>query len=148
MIEVNAFKTLIDEQEERLPLLTLDEFFEGNTMEDSIAPNDCGFGRPSLAEIWDMLKKIEARPDIAWIRVSLYDETEIMECDGKEELVLCGESIVVCTSLQASELEELVNCDWLCSGGAEEWEVSSIDSLFSRRPPVPDGFQCLEIVWD
>ncbi len=40
MIEINTFKTLVDEQEERLPLLTLDEFFEGNTVEDSIAPNE------------------------------------------------------------------------------------------------------------
>lgn len=55
MIEINTFKTLVDEQEERLPLLTLDEFFEGNTVEDSIAPNEWGFGRPSLAEITRIL---------------------------------------------------------------------------------------------
>lgn len=51
MIELNAFKKLMEENDDRLPLLTLDEFFEGNTEEDSIAPNDCDFGRPSIAEI-------------------------------------------------------------------------------------------------
>ncbi len=42
MIELNAFKKLLDENDDRLPFLTLDEFFEGNTAEDSIAPNQWG----------------------------------------------------------------------------------------------------------
>lgn len=148
MIELDAFQKIMEENEDRLPLLTLDEFFEGNTAEDSIAPNDWGFGRPPIAEIWDMLQKIERMPDIAWIRIELHDDTEITECDGKEVLELWGESVIVCTSMQAEELEELVNCKWLCSGGVEEWELSDLDSLFSCRPPVPDGFHCFAIVWD
>lgn len=39
MIELNTFKKILEENEERLPLLTFDEFFDGNTEEDSIAPN-------------------------------------------------------------------------------------------------------------
>lgn len=35
MIELNTFKKILEENEERLPLLTLDEFFDGNTEEDS-----------------------------------------------------------------------------------------------------------------
>ncbi len=45
MMDCNIFKKIMDENEERLPLLTLDEFFEGNTAEDSIAPSQCDFGR-------------------------------------------------------------------------------------------------------
>ena len=33
MIELNTFKKLLEENEECLPLLTLDEFFNGNTEE-------------------------------------------------------------------------------------------------------------------
>ena len=62
MIERNTFQKIMDENGQRLPLLTLDEFFEGNQEEDSIAPNQCDFGRPSLAEIWDMMKRIEKMP--------------------------------------------------------------------------------------
>ena len=148
MMEPNVFKKLMKENDDRLPLLTLDEFFEGNTEEDSIAPNDCGYGRPSIAEIWELMRELEKRPDVAWIRVELHDDTEIAEYEGKEVLVLAGESLVVCTSLSAPELEELARCEWLCSGGAEEWEESEMDSLFSCRPPVPDGFHCFAIVWD
>ena len=34
MIELDAFKKLMEENDDRLPLLTLNEFFEGNTAED------------------------------------------------------------------------------------------------------------------
>lgn len=148
MIELNVFKKLMEENDDRLPLLTLDEFFEGNMEEDSIAPNDCDFGRPSIAEIWELMREIEKRPDVAWIRIELHNDTEITEYDGKEVLVLAGESPIICTSLSAPELETLARCKWLCSGGAEEWEAYEMDSLFSCRPPVPDGFHCFAIVWD
>ena len=133
MIELDTFKKLMVENNDRLPLLTLDEFFEGNTAEDSIAPNDCDF---------------EKRPDIAWIRIELHNDTEIAEYDGNEVLVLAGESPIICTSLSATELERLAKCEWLHSGGTEEWDISSLDSLFSCRPPVPEGFRCFAIVWD
>lgn len=42
MIESGTFKKLMRDFEERPPLLTLDEFFSGNTDEDSIAPNQWG----------------------------------------------------------------------------------------------------------
>lgn len=148
MIELNRFKTILNENNNRLPLLTLDEFFKGNIAEDSIAPNQYGFGRPSLAEIWNILQQIEVMPRIAWIRVTLHDDTEIAEYNGKEVLQLWGDSILICTSLQASELEKLANCEWLCSDGTEECEISDLDSLFSCRPPVPNCFRCFEIVWD
>ena len=98
MIELDAFKKLMEENDDRLPLLTLNEFFEGNTAEDSIAPNECGFGRPSIAEIWELMSNLEKRPNIAWIRIELHDDTEIAEYDGKEVLVLAGESPIICTS--------------------------------------------------
>lgn len=148
MIELSTFKMLMDKNNNRLPLLTLDEFFSGNTAEDSIAPNDWGFGRPSIKEIWNLMRELEKMPSVAWIRVELHDDTEIVEHDGIEELVLAGESIMICTSLPASELEMCAKCEWLCSGGAEEWEPSEIDRIFSCRPPVPDGFCCYSIVWD
>jgi len=82
------------------------------------------------------------------IRIELYDDTEITEYDGKEVLILAGESIIICTSLSVSELETFARCRWLCSGGAEEWKTSVMDRVFSRRPPAPDGFHCLATVWD
>ena len=97
---------------------------------------------------FELMRNLEKRPDIAWIRIELHDDTEIAEYDGKEVLVLAGESPIICTSLPAMELERYARCEWLHSGGAEEWDISSMDSLFSCRPPVPEGFCCFAIVWD
>lgn len=147
MIELNTFKKLLEDNDERFPLLTLDEFFDGNTEEDTIAPNQWGYGRPTLAEIWDMLRKIESMPNIAWIRVTLHDDTIIEECNGKEILNIAGESIVICATVQPAELEKLVNCDWLCSDGVIEVNFSVLN-IYSCIPLVPEGFKCLEVVWD
>ena len=56
-----------------------------------------------------MLQKIELMPNIAWVRVALHDDTEIVENNGAEELVLAGDSIVICTTILPTELEKLVN---------------------------------------
>ena len=147
MIELNTFKKILEENEERLPLLTLDEFFNGNTAEDSIAPNQWGFGRPTLSEIWDMLQKIALMPNIAWVRVSLHYDTEIVENDGNEVLNLAGDTIVLCTTILPAELEKLVNCEWLCCDGVITIKASELNT-YSCVPPIPENFDCLEIVWD
>lgn len=147
MIELSVFKKILKENEERFPLLTLDEFFNGNTEEDSIAPNQWEFGRPTLSAIWDMLQKIESMPNIAWVRVALHDDTEIVEKNGMEELVLMGDTIVICTTILPAKLEKIVNCEWLCADGViviKEFELNT----YSCVPLIPESFECLEIVWD
>lgn len=147
MIDLNTFKIILEDNEECFPLLTLDEFFEGNTEEDSIAPNQCGYGRPPLTEIWDMLRKIELMPNIAWVRVALHDDTEINEDGGQEVLTLAGDSIVICADIKIEELEKLVDCKWLCSDGVIKIMPSELD-IFSCIPQIPENFNCFEIVWD
>lgn len=147
MIKLDTLKKILEENENRLPLLTLDEFFEGNTEEDSIAPNQWEYGRPLLAEMLDMLRKIELMPNIEWVRVALHDDTEIEENEGKEILHLAGDTIVLCTILQQKELEELVNCEWLCSDGVVKIKASELN-IYSCIPLIPENFNCLEIVWD
>lgn len=55
----------------------MNKFFEGNAAEDSIAPNDWEYGRPSISEIWDIMRNLERTPNIGWIRVALHNDTEI-----------------------------------------------------------------------
>lgn len=147
MIELNKFKKILKDNEDRLPLLTLDEFFSGNTEEDSIAPNQWEFGRPTLAEILDMLQKVELIPDVAWVRVALHYDTEIIENNGKEELILAGDTIIICTDIMPAQLEKSVNCEWLCSDGIITIKASELNT-YSCVPPVPNNFNCLAIVWD
>ncbi len=145
MIELELFKRILKENADKFPLLTLDEFFDGNTDEYSIAPNQWGDGRPSLDEMWERLRKIEQMPNVAWVRVSLHDDTEITENNGTEVLNLAGDSIIVCTDMISGELEEIIDCEWLCSDGVIESESAL---YYSRIPAIPENYHCLEIVWD
>ena len=145
MIELDVFKRRLEEDKEHLPLLTLDEFFDGNSEEDSIAPNQWGYGRPALAEMKDILRRIELMPNVAWVRVALHDDTEIREYNETEVLDLAGDSIVICTGMTPEELEKAVNCEWLCSDGVIE---SNPCIYYSCIPPIPDNYNCWEIVWD
>ena len=147
MIQINTFKKMLEENEDRFPLLTLNDFFKGNTTEDSIAPNQWRFGRPTLAEIWNMLQGIELMPDVAWVRVALHDDTEIEKNNGIEKLALAGDTIVICTTISPAKLEKLVNCEWLCSDGVITIKPSELN-IYSCVPSIPENFDCLEIVWD
>lgn len=147
MITAAAFEQILVENEGRLPLLTLDEFFADNDVEDSIAPNQWGYGRPVLADIAERLQKIALRPEVAWVRVMLHDDTEIRKADGQEVLELLGDSIVLCTTAEPAEMEKWVDCEWLCADGVIAAEASEL-AVFSRLPLIPEGFGCLEIVWD
>ncbi|MBI9115607.1 hypothetical protein [Sanguibacter suaedae] len=122
-----------------LPLLTLDEFFPGNEEEGSLAPNQWGYGRPSLAEIADRLRSIESHDDVDWVRVQLHDET----VEGSD-LVL-AEAVAVCTSLDTDELTDLADTEWLESDGVVDGYV--VDNLVDA-PAVPAGSRVLSIVWD
>lgn len=138
-------KKKLEENGDKFPLLTLDEFFDGNSEEDSIAPNQWEDGRPTLDEMWKKLREIEKLPNVAWVRVALHDDTEIVEEDGMERLNLVGDSIIVCTDMEADELENIADCDWLCSDGVTESEPVL---YYSYIPEIPENYQCLEIVWD
>ena len=106
----------------------------------------------TVVRLWlnygNFCKKLKNCPILHGFVFALHNDTDIVEYDGEEQLELWGDTIVVCTCVQASELEELMKCQWLCSDGAEECDISDLDALFSCRPPVPEGFQCFEIVWD
>lgn len=147
MITVEAYRDIIKDEEDRLPLLTLKEFFEDNPFEYAIAPNDVGYGRPDLEEIWEYMKKVEKMPHIAWVRVALHDDTEIVEQDDEEKLLLYGDTIVICSDLNCEELEELIDYRWLCSGGIEtttDW----IEEYHFNIPEIPDGYDVHEMEWD
>ena len=147
MIALHTFERLLDDHDGRLPLLTLAEFFEGNTQEDSLAPNQWGYGRPPLAEIWARLQKVALQPATAWVRVSLHDDTEIVTSAAGAALSLVGDAIVLCTTASPEEIDRAVDCDGLGSDGVIAIEPAELD-IFSCVPPIPKGFHCLAIVWN
>ena len=78
MIDTQKFKKMILQDANKLPFLTIDEFFAENTDEYAIAPNQCDEGRPSLTEMYQFFGEIEKNPAIEWIRVSVLCDTQII----------------------------------------------------------------------
>ncbi|MGW2374701.1 MULTISPECIES: hypothetical protein [Kitasatospora] len=118
-----------------MPLLTLDEFFDGNDNEGCIAPNQWGYGRSALAELAERFRAIERREDVAWVRVQLHPET--LEMDE-----LAGEAVAICTTADES----------VCAAWIEGFEASGVIpelvDVFRDIPEVPPGATVWSIVWD
>ncbi len=123
-----------------LPLVRLAEFFDGNTDEESIAPNQWGYGRPPLEQIAARLRKLEARDDVAWVRVELHPDTELDQEDG----LVSAEGIVVCTTADVDSMTEFV------SGLESDGAFSSKSKLkdVTDIPHIPADHQVYFIVWD
>lgn len=124
------------------PMLTLDEFFDGNEQEESLAPNQWGFGRPPLAEIGRRLRELERDDAVAWVRVQLHEET--FEDSVGDVL---AEGIAVCTTLEERVVDERLVVDELQYDGAFDGLVYE-EGDFSDVPVVPDGYRVLSLVWD
>jgi len=131
---------------DKLPMMTLEEFFGNEYLEeDFIAPNQWGFGRPSLAEIHEQLRKVEVRPDVAWVRVVLHGDTDVGDRDGEAVYEIMGDAIAICTIAEASEIEQAANCEFLCSDG-----VDGIfdDTWHTEIPGIPEGYKVRVLWWD
>lgn len=125
----------------KLPLVTIDEFFVGNENEDSLAPNQWGYGRPTLEEIANRLRVLEREPDVDWVRVELHWDTEFDEDEG----LVAAEGIAICSSASASELERRLGTAALMSDGIGK--KGELDWL-SDIPPIPAGHDVLFVFWD
>lgn len=146
MITYDEFKKRFEEDEEKLPLLTLDEFFEDNEAEDSIAPNEIDEGRPTLAEMYNYFNDLESMDGIDWIRVELHDDTYL---DDEEEILeLAGESILIATSLSEEEIVDKVHSNWLCADGVSSFDYEELSDYYTNIPELPEGSNCYEICWD
>ena len=147
MIDNASLLELIENPRE-LPLLTLDEFFSDNQEEDSLAPNQWGYGRPTLAEIHQRLILIEQRDDVAWVRVQLHEDTVWESADGTLSCPdgAVGEAIAICAhrSTSTMTLAEAADTDWMASDGV----IEGLANQATRIPEIPTGFRVTSLVWD
>ena len=126
-----------------MPLLTLEEFFDNNSEEDSLAPNQWGYGRPPLIEILRRLREAEQAPDVAWVRVGLHWDTEIDEENG----AVCAESILIATTAPAIDLEARLDTESLQSDGIIESNAQSLED-YCRVPAISGHERIVFLVWD
>lgn len=127
--------------DDHLPVATLDEYFLGNTQEDSIAPNQWGEGRPSIIEIYRRFKEIELREDVHWVRVGLHQSWGESFDDGTWP---AAENIHVCSSAPQKTADQWVvglGSDGIIAGA---WPYGK----HRAAPDQPEGSHLYTVCWD
>lgn len=134
-------KAQVDVDSDTPPVVTLDEFFTGNTDEECIAPNQVGDGRPPLAEFYARFKEIQKRADVQGVFVGIHgDWTEALKYP---QLWPAAENVHIYTTATAEEVEEWI--DGLASDGAGEgWPYGMHPSA---PQPAPE-YRVITLYWD
>lgn len=128
--------------DDRYPLLTIDEFFDGNDDEQSIAPNQYGYGRPDLAEIAGRLETLAADPAVDWVRIQPHEEMFEDTYDG-----IAAESVAICTSLSNEDVDARLDIESLMSEGVFEG-FSYAEEDYCDIPPIGANYSILTLTWD
>lgn len=86
-----------------LPVVAIEDFFEFNWDEYSLAPNMVDSGRPALSECYRVLREIKARPQVQDVLVAIH---ETPEADDPEDSEIWPDSdtIYVLTSASREEV--------------------------------------------
>lgn len=122
------------------PVVDFRLYFEGNTEEECIAPNQWGDGRPKIAELYARFQKIAARPDVQAVLVGLH-------FDWNDEDYLDtfppGENVHIITSASKAEVERWV--DGMHSDGVVKgWPYGR-----PKNAPEPaTGHTIYSVCWD
>jgi hypothetical protein len=121
------------------PVVTLEDFFEGNTRPDSIAVNLSE--HPGLGFFYGSLKQIRARPDVQAVLANIYDLSDIIFGDA-DGWPYC-ENIHILTSASEAEIQNWAEA--LKSDGASEgWPYGESP----HAPKASTGQKWWSISWD
>jgi hypothetical protein len=128
-----------------MPVVPLDDFFDGNWDEHSLAPNMVGYGRPPLQECYRILREIRDRPDVQDVLVAIH---ETPYADDAEDVDIWPDSdtVYIVTTCSREEVARWaaplkpddIGNDWFCNTG-------------KKPPAAPDlepGSKVFALWWD
>ena len=138
---LERLKTLNGIDDEHFPIVPIDDYFIGNEQEDSIAPNQWGYGRPSIREIYARLKEIEARPDVQGVFVGLHQDWG--ECLEHSDLWPAAENIHIFSSAPQDIADQWIE-GFESDGIGPGWPYGK----HAAAPEPPPGYQVYTIYWD
>jgi hypothetical protein len=131
----------VEENSKFPPVVTLDEYFIGNETEDSIAPNQVGYGRPALAELYARFKEIQEKPSVQAALVGIHaDWTEALKCP---DVWPAGDHVHIYTTASAREIEA-----WI-KGLAADVAIKGWPRGAHPSAPTPKpGYKVFSVCWD
>ena len=122
------------------PVLDYVMFFDGNTDEESLAPNQWGYGRPTMAELYARFAQIAQRPDVERVLVGLHgDWDDPAFADGFPP----AENVHIFTTASAAEAEKWID-GMQADGVIEGWPYGKP----CNAPEPSAGYAVLSVCWD
>lgn len=122
------------------PVLDYVMFFDGNTDEESLAPNQWGYGRPTMAELYARFAQIAQRPDVERVLVGLHgDWDDPAFADGFPP----AENVHIFTTASAAEAEKWID-GMQADGVIEGWPYGKP----CNAPDPSAGYAVLSVCWD
>jgi hypothetical protein len=123
------------------PVVALEDYFDGNSDEESIAPNQAGHGRPSLAELYAVFRRIQARDDVQAVLVGLHFDWSEAEKDDRRWPAADNVHIYKRASLEEAD-------EWITGLDSDGiLEVGRTASIL-RRLELKPGYRVLTVCWD
>ena len=138
---IEQIRLLVERSSAAPAVVELDEYFVGNSQEDSIAPNQVGYGRPSLADLHAALREIRDRPDVQTVLVGIHDDW--VDALDAEDIWPAADNVYVYTSASRSAVEEWV-AGLAADGVLKGWP-------YGKHPSAPEpqrGYNVYAICWD
>lgn len=125
-----------------LPVLQLDEFFDGNSDECSLAANQVGEACPTIKEMWGTLREIRDRDDVVDVLLGIH---ECPEADDEDDFDMWvqAEYVYIYTSASKSDVVE-----WTRSLGCTEVLDGDVEGVSSAGAPPRAGFKLFALLWD
>lgn len=128
-----------------LPVVSLEDFFEGNWDEYSLAPNVVGHGRPPITECYRLFREIRDHPKVQEVLVGIH-ETPYPDDEEDFDIWPDSDTVYVLTSAKREEVESWVaplqptsvGDDWSCGSGKKP----------NAAPDVEPGRAVFAVWWD
>ena len=115
-------------------------FFDGNADEESLAPNQWGYGRPPMAELYARFAQIAQRPEVERVLVGLHDDwNHPLFADGFPP----AENVHIFTTASAAEAEAWIG-GLEADGVIEGWPYGKP----CNAPEPSVGYAVLSVCWD
>jgi hypothetical protein len=127
------------------PVVSLEDFFESNWDEHSLAPNMAKQGRPPLQECYRMLRDIRSRRDVQDVLVAIHETPEADEeldfdiwPDSDTVYVLSSATRAEVAAWAAPLKPNEVNEKWSCGTGEKP----------KAAPELQPGMKVYALWWD
>lgn len=122
------------------PVVDLRLYFEGNTEEECIAPNQWGDGRPPIADLYKRFQEIAEHPTVEAVLVGLHDDWNDPDYS---DTFPPAENVHIITSSCRADVES-----WL-SGLRSDGVIQGWPYGKPKNAPEPsNGYTVFSVCWD